>query len=206
LDLSELSQSELLEAQSMDLRTISGTHSLAPFAFPTVADLLRGVVYTSRDQSATDLPAGVDYSLEARGVEGPDESSPISLSSHQESPKLPVGVTVQGKPLADLASLAPTDVLDLSWEASENPSDSILVTVRRPQVTWNCSFADSEGFGSVPLLTNAGIQLAQAGTQAQLEVHRIRSVSPPAEGGLAELRVTFDFAVEAMVTFAPSEK
>lgn len=206
VEISEVYEAELLEAQSMDLLTVAGTHSLAPFAFPTVADLLRGVVYTSRDRSGRDLPTGVAYSLEARGIHGSDAASSLSLSSQHESPKPPANVTVGGIAFSQLSNLPLTGVLDLSWESSADQNDAVMVTLREDRITWNCSFADSEGFGSVPLLTDNGFNLAENGSMAQLEVHRIRSANRPGTDGLADVRVTFDFAIEAAVTFSTPEE
>lgn len=206
LDFSEISRAELLEARSVDLQTAAGRHELAPFAFPTVADLLRGVVYTSRDRDASHLPAGANYTLDARGIGDSPEGEGLDLSSDHFSPDLPGQVTVGAVALSELSSLPSTGVLDLSWSASSASEDLILATLRTQSVSWNCTFSDKEGFGSLPLVMDNGLNLANEGGTVQLELHRVRSTSHAGSGGIAEVRVTFDFAVQAQIEFAQAEQ
>jgi hypothetical protein len=206
LDLSEVSRAELLEARSVELQTPAGKHELAPFAFPTVADLLRGVVYTSRDRDASSLPPGANYSLDARGVVVSPDIEELNLSSEHLSPDLPHDVTVGAVALSELSNLPSTGILDLSWMASSVSEDLILATLRTQAVSWNCTFADKEGFGSLPLVTENGESLAGEGGTVQLELHRIRSKSHAGSGGIAEVRVTFDFAVQAQLEFLQADQ
>lgn len=206
LDLSEVSSAELLEARSVDLLTPTGRHELAPFAFPTVADLLRGVVYTSRDRDASTLPPGANYSLDARGIVMSPDMEELNLTSELFGPDLPSNVRVGAVALADVSILPSTGVLDLSWLATSTSEDLILATLRTQNVSWNCTFADKEGFGSLPLVTDNGESLAEQGGTVQLELHRIRSKSRSGSGGIAEVRVTFDFAVQAQLEFIQAEQ
>jgi hypothetical protein len=199
-ELLQVSRAELVEADSVELVTESGNHSLAPYAFPTVADLLRGVVYLSRDR-ATELPADGAYTIVGRGIEGGGASS-LDVTSEHTSPPFVGSVQINGAPLEEGMGLSAGPVIDLTWEGSDTDGDLIVVTVENPGVVWTCSFADSEEFGSIPLLTVDGTALGQDGQQAALGIHRIRSSTSTPGGGLARLTVTFDFALEAGVRFS----
>lgn len=198
--LLQVSRAELVEADSVELLTDSGSHSLAPYAFPTVADLLRGVVYLSRDRSA-DLPEDGAYTIVGRGIDG--GSAPIDVTSEHISPPFVDSVRINGAPLQDGMQLSAGPIIDMTWDGSDTDGDLIVVSVENPGVVWTCTFADSEEFGSIPLLTEDGTALGADGQRAALGVHRIRSntsVSPG--GGLARLTVTFDFALETEVRFS----
>jgi hypothetical protein len=201
--LASISEAELLEADDVRLETGDGVHVLAPYAFPTVADLLRGVVYLSRDRSAEALPAGQTYTLLGEGIDA--GSGSLQLSVTHESPPPLTNVSVEGQALPGELLLPPSPVLDLRWEASESESDVVVVTLESDGDFWACSFSDAEEFGSVPLITDAGAQLGQQGRTAVLGVHRIRSLVSAGDAGVAQISVTFDFAVEGSVLFDAAE-
>lgn len=198
-DFDSLSDSELLEVDSVRLETERGIHELAPFAFPTVADLLRGVVYLSRDQSGDALPAGVNYTILGEGIRTGDES--MDVAATQTSPPPLTSVTVGGKPLGGSLFLTPSPVVDLRWEPGENSSDLVVVTLESDDDFWVCTFADSEGFGAVPLIMADGTELGAEGRTGIIGAHRIRSGEQPAVSELPPITITFDFAVEAELTF-----
>ncbi len=230
-------QAELLEAQSVELRTESGSHQLTPYAFPAVANVVRGVVYTSRDNDGHVLPSGVIYNLLGRSIDfsGPHDrltaSQPLetpqgmprgfSLNSKHLSPPRPEDVQMNGVPLASANSglaFAPSDVLDLSWAPTSNATDRIFVLVNSPQGQWSCGFNDADGYGSLPLLTPDGVSMTDENQSVLLEIHRVRATAHlsediPSPGrtvdnssaapnqGLAQVRVTFDVAVETLIQF-----
>jgi hypothetical protein len=186
----DIAAAELLEASSVQLRTDHGTHSLVPHAFPAVADLLRGVVYASRDSSGTELPAGQSYLVEGKSI---DLHSGLTadLEVSRASPSLPQDVTVNGRALTASTELAPGSFLDVAWSPNFE-GDGILVRVSGASTALLCSFADSEGYGSVPL-----VLFEQAGdSPALLSVHRVRDTFEASPGQLSTLRMRFDFAVE----------
>lgn len=208
-DFKSLGDAELLEVDSVRLETESGTHELAPFAFPTVADLLRGVVYLSRDQSGDTLPPGSSYTLLSEGLETGADS--IELVTTQTSPSPLSGVTIGGTALSDSVTLSPGPVADLRWDPGELASDLVVVTLESEDDFWACTFADTEGFGSVPLLTSDGVELGAEGRSGVLTIHRVRATRNDASAHLPPVTITFDFALETEIRFsaksapAPSE-
>lgn len=212
--IAQVTDAELLEADSVELTTEHGAHELAPHAFPTVADLLRGVVYTSRDRSADALPAGTLYSWEGTAIGRQDSDlSGAHLLANQMSPDMPSGVMVDGIPFSEIRVLEPTRVIDLSWTPGDSKQDLVIIEVETDDITWMCSFNDVEGFGSVPLITEDETLLARDGSSAFVSIHRVRSedagntVTRDAETGseLDEVRITFDFALESQWSFSRAE-
>lgn len=199
-DLLATEHVELVEADSVELLTEGGSQHLAPYAFPTVADLLRGVVYLSRDR-ASQFPAGTSYAVVGRGIEATGDA-PLDMSGRYESPPFIDNLALNGKDAAPEMQVSPGEVLDLSWQRSGATSDLLVVSLESDATSWVCSFADSDEFGSVPLLTEDGISLGGEGQKAHLSVHRIRTTRTEIpENGLADAFVTFDFALETQVTF-----
>jgi hypothetical protein len=194
-----LGDAELLEVDSVRLETASGTHELAPFAFPTVADLLRGVVYLSRDQNGEALPAGVSFTILGEGIQSGYES--VDIAATQTSPMPLAALTVGGQPLGGSLYLAPSPVLDLRWEPGTNAADLVVVTLESGEDFWACTFADTEGFGSVPLLMADGTELGAPGRKGVMGVHRMRTENQRPAAGLPPVTTTFDFAVEVELTF-----
>lgn len=197
--LSRVSRAELLEADSVELITADGTQLLAPYAFPTVADLLRGVVYLSRDRAA-DLPASGAYTISSRGIDA-ESDEPLSLESEHTSPPTIEGLAVNGELLSSDLTVMAGPVMDLTWTRSGTEGDLVVVTLDSDEIAWTCTFADAEAFGSVPLLTEDGTALGEEGKSAVLSVHRVRSNTSAPGGGLDRLTVTFDFALETDIRF-----
>jgi hypothetical protein len=199
-DLLATEHVELLEADSVELLTGGSTQQLAPYAFPTVADLLRGVVYLSRDR-ASQFPAGTSYVILGRGIEAMGDA-PVDMSGKYDSPPFIGNLKLNGEDAAPEMQVSPGEVLDLSWQRSGSAAALLVVSLENDATSWVCSFSDSEEFGSVPLLTEDGISLGGEGQTAHLSVHRIRTTrSETPENGLADAFVTFDFALETQVTF-----
>ena len=209
--LAIVSDAELLEASAVSLETDGGTHELAPYAFPNVADLLRGVVYLSRDRSGNALPMGATYTLMGHGIEpqndpglghNPDSlNNTLEVSSTQQSPPPFAKVTVAGQPWSGSISTSAAPVLDLSWEPSDDTNDVVVVTIESEDDYFACSFADGEGFGSVPLITYVGTELGQGGRQGLLSLHRLRSRVEPGSGAIVQVRMTFDFVLQTQIYF-----
>lgn len=199
--LDAISNSALLAADSVLLVNRSGVHQLSPYAFPTVADLLRGVVYISPDRSGEALPSDARYTLEGHGVESGD-SSVLDLTSSHDSPTAPAELYINGVALLALEDLATTNVLDVSWAPSKDERDTVVVFVERDGSELRCSFPDQEGFGSVPLSIDGNSDLGAPDSSALVSVHRVRTSTDPAAGGPMTVLMTFDFAVEAIVQFS----
>jgi hypothetical protein len=193
---------ELLEASAVRLETEGGTHELAPYAFPNVADLLRGVVYLSRDRNGDALSMGATYTLLGSGIESSQTAKhTLEVSTTRESPPPFAKLTVFGQPWSGFIQAAPAPVLDVSWEPSGEADDLVLVTIENDEDYFTCTFADTEGFGSLPLITNGGNELGQAGRQGLLSLHRLRSQVEPGSGAIVQVRMTFDYVVQSQISF-----
>ena len=186
--LGPLSKVELLDAG--DLAIDAGTPtSLAPRAFPTVTDLVSGVVYTTRDRDAERLPAAADYGISASG------GSFHGFTTRATAPNELEGINVDGVPLSDLAVLGSRAPLSLSWIAGES-RDLVYVELTSPsgQPALLCAFRDDAGSATIP---SGFVPASGRGT---FGVHRLRTVEFTADG-LARAELRFDFEIEAEVTF-----
>ena len=179
---------ELLDVGDVSLVADGRSTTLAPRAFPTVTDLISGVVYTTRDLSAEPLPAGVQYAVRTAG----GAVSAVDLVG--DAPRELAGVTVGGVPLAEVTRISPAAPIDLTWTVGD-AGDVVYVELSAdgtdPAV---CAFQDDYGVGSIPAGAFAG------SGPGRMSVHRFRGrefASDDIESG--ELR--FDFELAASVTY-----
>ncbi|HSC88954.1 MAG TPA: hypothetical protein VLC09_16845 [Polyangiaceae bacterium] len=187
--VSELSRIDLLDAAAVELQTASTTHQLAPHAIPTVTDLIRGVVHTSRDRDTAGLPAGERYRWIARDIEELG-----SLDASFTSPTLPSEVTVGGAPWEVPGPRKAGPFLDFTWApAGASDDDTIWIVVENGTRSIGCTFADADGAGSVPSTWGDEV-LAVSGDELRLTLHRIRKHSAVAPG-LSNVTVRFDFSL-----------
>lgn len=181
----------LLEAGELSLASNGQETPLAPRAFPTVSNLLSGVVYTTTDRAAETLPAGSLYYLQARrGSELSDIDTTVLAPEELEE------LQVLGTPWARLEQLPVGAELSLSWRPG-SPTDWVVVELEMSgaATTW-CAFKD-DGLASVPLhLTEA--------TPARLSVRRVRLAELSASG-LASGLARFEFERFASVELVPTE-
>lgn len=188
--LSPLRRLELLDAGDVAFETTSGRVELARRAFPAVTDLMAGVVYTTRDQSA-ELPAASSYAL---SVGGSGELAAFELRA--EAPPALESLALDGQPLAPGVRLEKD--ARLSW-APGGDRDLVYVTVSSSELgsTTICTFRDSTGHGLIPARS-----LPPSGP-GQLSVHRLRSVTlaVPTLGG-GELRFDFESYIPVEVVRA----
>jgi hypothetical protein len=188
--LSPIDHVEFLEAGEVTLQTAGTGTTLAPHAFPTVTDLISGVVYTSRDRSSGALPAGTRYVVRTTGGHG---LGPMSVTS--EAPQSLGDVTVGGSSLGSFDALSASRRLEITWKPG-SAGDLLVVEAAGVGTTtgaW-CVFRDEDGIGAVP----AGTISARG--SGKLSVHRIRSQPFEAPGvNRGELR--FDFEVTRSLTF-----
>lgn len=191
----ELVAAELVAADGVELLSEAGHHVLAPHAFPSAYNLFRGVVYSSRDQSASDLPASEDYLLSGYGIEANDESSSVELRSRQSSPPFPENVTVMNQPFSGVTAIPNQPVLDFTWERGQSIKDIIVISLITNDISYRCSFEDREGFGTVPLLLASGASVLNLGDDVTVSVHRIRR-SHESHPELARVSVGFDYSIE----------
>jgi hypothetical protein len=194
----EIASVELVPADTVTVLTPGGEHPLAPHAFPSISDSIRGVIYTSRDQTAGSFPDAGKYEIVLRGAEGLGTTSAI-----HESPAVPSGVNLGGTPLSELEELAQSD-LDFTWTPSGSTLDLLAVRLRWDDRTYTCTFKDADGFGSLSL-AQAAQALAgatQRGEKGTLSLHRVRAEASAAPGDTGVVEVRFDFSVAREIGFA----
>lgn len=193
----EGSRMELLDADSVRLSTPEGPHELAPYAVPHVTDWLRGVVYTSRDREAENLPAQAPYTIFAERIEGR-----IDWQGTYPSPQFPSEVTLAGQPWAEVQRLPWASYIDLTWTPDPSTEeDTLTVVLETEGLQWTCSFSDEEGAGSIPLTREDGSPLLSLDKEVDLSVHRLRQLSQAGPEGLALTEVRFDFSILTRLTF-----
>jgi hypothetical protein len=184
--LAPLSNVQLVDVGNLAVDADGVTTTLAPRAFPTVTDLVSGVVYTTRDRDAQQLPPARSYRVSASGGSlGP-------FSAQAEAPAELEGITIHGLPLDQLETLSSRTPMDLAWLAGQS-GDVVYVEVggEGGQQALLCAFRDDAGAAVVP----AGL-LPSSGT-GKLGVHRLRITKFASEGLThAELRFDFETAVE----------
>lgn len=190
---------ELVSADTVQVLTPGGAHLLAPHAFPSISDSIRGVIYTSRDQTAASLPDGGRYEIILSGADGLENERAV----HQ-GPSVPTGITIGGVPLAELDQLTTPD-LDLTWTPSESTLDVLAVRLKTREGTYTCAFRDSDGFGSLSL-ADAGRALpsvtAEPSSTGTLSLHRVRAEASAPPGTTSVVEVRFDFSIAREVGIA----
>ncbi len=181
---------EFMEAGDIRLSTTRGATQLSARAFPTITDLISGVVYTTRDRSADALPTGerYDITVAGNGTLGP-------LTVNVQAPRGLDAVTVAGVAMADLQSLATTQPIDVTWAPGDSSSVVVAEFARLDGSAGTvCTFRDDAGRATLP----AGILEAEgAGGLVLRRVSSHTFVKPGIDRG--ELR--FDFALRASLTF-----
>lgn len=191
---------ELIPAETVQVLTPGGAHRLAPHAFPSISDSIRGVIYTSRDQTAGSLPDTGPYEIVLRGAEGLEDERAV-----HESPGVPAGVTIGGIPLADVDQVEKPD-LDLTWTPSGSTLDLLAARLHAADSTYTCTFRDADGFGSLSLLEAAkaipSLGAGGAAASGTLSLHRVRAEASATPGGTSVVEVRFDFSVAREIDVA----
>ncbi len=179
----DIERVDFLEVGDVTLRTPGRTVRLARQAYPTVTDFVAGVLYTSRDKTALDIPAGASYELRAAGV---SITSPLRVTA--DAPEELEWARVDGLPLADVERVSLGAGIELSWQAGAS-GDQLWLSVHPADSgkLLRCAFDDALGTARVP----AGMITARASASLELHRRRYRVFSRPS-GETTELR--FDFA------------
>ncbi|HEV8244244.1 MAG TPA: hypothetical protein VGP93_00610 [Polyangiaceae bacterium] len=186
--LAPLRSVELLDVGDLVVNAGRPT-TLAPRAFPTVTDLVSGVVYTTRDRDPERLPPAVSYQVQATG------GSLGAFTAHADAPAELEAVTLDGTPLSELSILSGRSPLAVSW-ASGSSGDVLYVeiTVDGGQTALLCAYRDDAGSALIP----AG--LVPSTGHGTIGVHRLRILPFSAES-LARAELRFDFEIEADADF-----
>src|SRR5262245_58707953 len=176
----DLAQAELLDAGEVTLVAGGVVTTLAPRAFPSAADAISGVVYTTRDRAAEPLPAASRYTVATSG-----SSALEALSVELPAPAALDGVKVMGTALAEIETLGGARPVELAWSAGA-AGDIVYVTFETDAASTLCAFRDAEGRGTVPASAVPPSGLAD------ISVHRLRA-TPFSVAGLGRGELRFDF-------------
>lgn len=210
-DGDSLDHIELLEAGDVNIRAERAVSRLALNLFP-LSGAASGVLYTTRDQAASPLPARARYSLEASG----SETIP-ALRVAGNAPDALLSFTVGGTPLADLmradedagADVVATNAgstvsgnattgrgvvkrgepLDLTWAEGE-AGDQVFVQIFDEEDGFLCGFKDDEGSGTIPAALTS---VLQPGSLARISVHRVRELAIAQDEPRVDALLRFDF-------------
>lgn len=184
---------ELAFAGDVAVETSASRVPLAVRAFPDVAGVVSGVVYTVREQQ--DFGFQNDSTLEVRASGAPD-FAPVSASASAPSPLRSVSINGQPWTGEDL-QISRSEGLNLQWNSGTS-SDLLYVDITPiPGSIYDrvrCVLADT-GSGTIPVL-------AVPETPAmEMSVHRVRDVS--LRSGSDDVGVAhFDLSVSTRVTIA----
>jgi hypothetical protein len=184
---------ELAFAGQVDVRTGAARVPLAVRAFPDVANVVSGVMYTAPGQADLSLPLGGLLSVFATGAEGLG-----AWEASTDAPSPPADVRIEGLPLDAPELEAPRGrPLSISWRAGEG-TDVIYVDIDpvpgSPSERVRCAMPDT-GSGTI-----ASLAIPET-SQLQLSIHRVRVStlrSVAGEVGTAH----FDVAVAGRVKVA----
>lgn len=202
--VSELGRIDLLDADGVELKIGDRDHELAPHAFPTVTDWIRGVVYTSRDRGAEHLTPGEVFRFVARSVEGTGDVEVVSAS-----PPSLLDVTLAGQAWDEVEGVEWRPFLDVTWapatpREATTTFDVVTVSVESERTSWSCSFLDVDGAGSVPLRVaraDGDRDIVGVGEEARVSVHRVRETASQLSNEVDLLEVHFDFSVVTRLRF-----
>jgi hypothetical protein len=180
---------ELLSVGDVSVVAAGAPSTLAPRAFPTVTDLISGVVYTTRDLSADPLPADASYLIRTAGSSAIE---PIELAGR--APRELGNVTVGGGSFSEVRSVSSGSAILLTWSPGES-SDLVYVELTAegtPDLL--CAFRDEGGVATVPAGAFAG---RGAG---RFTLHRVRS-QPLETSSIQSGELRFDFELAADVNY-----
>ncbi len=187
--LTPMAAVEFVEAGQVAITAETASTTLAPHAFPTVTDLISGVVYASRDRAAEPLPPEARYLVSASGSLG---VSGFDAEGFAPSPL--EGVTVDGLPLAELDVVSTRGPIYMTWDVG-TPGDLVyveLISFDGSSVV--CSFRDETGIGTIP--ENA---FSSPG-EGRVSIHRVH-VDPFSSADIQTGSLRFDFELSTAVSF-----
>jgi len=189
-----LQQLQLLDAGDVNLEAAQSRSSLAPRAFPGLLGGVSGVLYTSRERDAAEVPFDTEYKVTAAGA-----ADVPAVTLNASAPQGLSEVRVQGSPLAELSRLRRGAPVDLTWAVGA-PGDRLWLqlTDSKSGAAVLCTFEDAAGTGTVPA---SSVTFAGEGT---LALHRYRTVKENLSDS-AEALLAFDFSLSRNVTLADGE-
>lgn len=192
---------ELIDVGDIMVRSAGEARPLAARAFPDVGDIVSGVVYTSRDDTAS-LPAGTSYDFETSGSADVDRFV-ISAEAPEPPSNLEIGSSANMTSGEMTFDVTAAQAIPIRWDATELSTDRIGVTVSygvgargagpHGASHIDCTFADT-GSATIP----ASFNQLDVGAEFELVVHRVRRVVVAGTPHtIDDAIVDFDFAVSA---------
>lgn len=184
---------ELAFAGEVSVRTGTSLVPLSVRAFPDVANLVSGVMYTAPGQSDLALPLGGSLEVRTSGTDGL-----AAMDASTQAPSPPKSVRIEGLPFDSSEVEAHAgQALNLSWIAGE-PSDRIYVDIDpipgSPSDRVRCAMPDT-GSGRI-----AAVAIPET-PALTLSIHRMR-VSPLRTSAGEIGTAHFDVAVVGKVKVA----
>jgi hypothetical protein len=194
MPLATLGPVDLVDVGEVALEASTIRATFAARAFPDVADLVSGVVYTTRDLAADPLPDHGPYTFR---IAGSHAVQPMILQARAPGPA--GDLSVAGHPLRDAAVVLPRGDLSVRWEPAAG-TDQVYIELASmedgPLDRVRCSFAND---GQAVIAASA---LPKAATQT-ISIHLVRRegvAAPGLDGGW----IRFDLATSGTLRFEGS--
>src|SRR5262245_49963859 len=191
MPLATLGPVDLVDVGQVALEASNIRATFAPRAFPDVADLVAGVVYTTRDLTADPLPDHGTYTFR---IAGSNAVAPVTLEALAPGPAREISVA--GLPLRNETLVVARGDLAVRWEPAVG-TDQVYIelasTEDGPLDRVRCSFAnDGQAIISASALPRAAMQ--------SISIHLVRRegvAAPGLEGGW----IRFDLATSGTLRF-----
>jgi hypothetical protein len=194
MPLATLGPVDLVDVGEVALEASSIRATLAARAFPDVADLVAGVVYTTRDLTADPLPDHGPYTFR---IAGSNSIPPMTMEAMAPGPAR--NLSVAGLPLRGEALALRRGDLAVTWEPAIG-TDQVYIELASmedgPLDRVRCSFAND---GQANISASA---LPRAATQS-ISIHLVRRegvAAPGLDGGW----IRFDLATSGTLRFEGS--
>lgn len=183
--LHSLTPVELVQVDGVTVGSDEASTSLSARAYPDVAHLVSGVVYTSPDTAGS---PGRRVTFRVLG-----SADVPSFDAAIDAPAALEGLRVNGVALGSAAPPAALAPLRVTWEGDRG-TDAVYAdfTSTGTAARWRCS-ADASGLVGPALA-------APAGTKINVTVHRVR-VAPFTAGALGTAEVRLDAAIAGTLSF-----
>lgn len=176
MSLSSLGPIDLVDVGEVAIETEGGRVPLAPQAFPNLADLVSGMVYTTRDRAGAGLS---DHGVFRLRTSGSASFGPAVLEA--SSPGTIPGLLIAGRRLTDTPIALPRTDISLDWEGSSD--DLVYIDLATmddgPVERVRCTFRDS-GHGTLPA------SVLPHGQTQRLSAHKLHKqavITPGLDGG-----------------------
>lgn len=180
---------EFLEAGDVTIDAADSSVTLAPRPLATVADLLSGVLYTTRNRAAAPLPAAAHYVVHTTGA---TNVSAILVS--EDAPPSADGVSVNGVPFAQVRTVSTGQPIAVKWTPGSATDLMVIELTMSDGNGIDCTVRDDLGNKTIPA------QLLTTNGSGSVTLRRIRRHEFE-DFGLSHGELRFDFGLTAGVSF-----